>query len=248
MAKTYIILVAIAAVVLGVYFMLPSRHFEDSVFPLLGNASVESYDDSYDGGLSKTQFAKADSSLSFSCTLGGEENQSAWCGLVFDIREQGEKRYRDWNFVDSVIFDIESKGTDEILVKIWAYDPDVTDTLKARTFRLLLKELPLVGGRQRISIPMEQFYTPDFWFDEEHVDRSLTDRHQETIARVELAPGWNHPRQKEFSLVIYGITAKGLSNFSFGVVIFIMLGLMIVAIGRSHSSGEHEDKSVGRKA
>lgn len=249
MAKTYIILVIIAAVVVGVYFSLPCRFFEDSVFPLHGDASVVVYDDSYDGGLSKASLKQADSSLSFNCTLGGEESQSAWCGLVFDIRERGDVRYRDWNFVDSVIFDIEAKGTDEILVKVWAYDPDVTDTLKPRTFRLLLKELPLVEGRQRISIPMEQFYTPDFWFDDEHVDKSLTDRHQETIARVEIAPGWNHPRQKEFALVIYGITAKGLSNFSFGVVLFIMLGLMIVAIGRTHSNNrEHEEKSSERKA
>ena len=248
MAKTYIILVTIAAVVLGVYFALPCRFFEDSVFPLHGNASVESYDDSYDGGLSKTKFAQADFSISFSCTLGGEENQSAWCGLVFDVREQGDKRYRDWNFVDSVIFDVDAKGTDEILVKIWAYDPDVTDTLKARSFRLLLKELPLAEGRQRISVPMEQFYTPDFWYDDEYVNRELTDRHQETIARIEIAPGWNHPRHKEFSLVIYGITAKGLSNFSFGVVMFIMLGLMVVAIGRSHSNKEHEEKSAEHKA
>jgi len=240
MAKTYITLVAIAAAVIIAYFALPCRFFMDSVFPLHGDATVAAYDDTYDGGSSKMNFVQADSSLSFSCSLGGAEEQSAWCGFVIDLREKGEKRYRDWTFVDSVIFDLDVKGTDEVLVKIWTYDPDVTDTLKARTFRLLMKELPLSSGRQRISIPMEHFYTPDFWFKDEHVDTTLVDRHQETVARVEFAPGWNQPRGKEFSLVVHAITVKGLSNFTFGIVMFIMLGLMIVAIGRTHSF--HKDK------
>jgi hypothetical protein len=103
-----------------------------------------------------------------------------------------------------------------------------------------MKELSLSGGRERISIPFEQFYTPDFWFDDEHVDRTLNRRHQETVARIEIAPGWNQPHGKNFSLKFYSITAKGVSNFAFGVVMFIMLGLMIVAIGRTHSF--HKDK------
>ncbi len=248
MAKTYVILVAIAAAVIVVYFALPCRFFTDSVFPLHSEATVAAYDDTFDGGSSKMSFSQADSSLSFSCALGGSEEQSAWCGFVVDLRLKGEMRYRDWTFVDSVIFDLDAKGTDEVLVKIWTYDPDVTDTLKARTFRLLMKELPLAAGRQRISIPMEHFYTPEFWFKDEHVDTALVERHQEMVARVEFAPGWNHPRGKEFKLVVYSITAKGLSNFTFGVVMFIMLGLMIVAIGRTHSyNKDHEEKSAGRR-
>ena len=240
MAKTYIIIVAIAAVILGVYFALPDRHFVDSVFPLHDGASVFEYDDKADGGSSEVTFALTDSSASFSCMLGADTAKSAWCGLLLDL-SQGEKaEYRNWTFVDSLIFELESSGTDEILVKVWTFDPDVTDISKPRTFRLLMKEIPLTKGRQRIAFPFEQFYTPDFWYDDEHVDRTLNRRHQETVARVEIAPGWNQPRGKKFSLKFYSITAKGVSNFAFGVVMFLMLGLMIVAIGRTHSF--HKDK------
>ena len=234
MTKTYVILVAIAAVVLGVYFALPDRHFADSVFPLHDGASVFEYDDRSDGGSSEVDFALTDSSLSFSCKLGVDGN-SAWCGLLFDVSKGKEAKYRNWTFVDSLIFDVESKGTEEILVKVWTFDPDVTDIEKPRTFRLLMKEIPLAGGRERIAIPFEQFYTPDFWYDDEHVDRKLNRRHQETVARVEIAPGWNHPRGKNFTLKLYGITAKGVSNLAFGIVMFVMLGLTVVAIGRTHS-------------
>ena len=249
MAKTYIIIVAIAAVILGVYFALPDRHFVDSVFPLHDGASVFEYDDKADGGSSEVTFALTDSSASFSCMLGADTAKSAWCGLLLDL-SQGEKaEYRNWTFVDSPIFELESSGTDEILVKVWTFDPDVTDISKPRTFRLLMKEIPLTKGRQRIAFPFEQFYTPDFWYDDEHVDRTLNRRHQETVARVEIAPGWNHPRGKKFSLKIYSITAQGVSNFAFGVVMFLMLGLMIVAIGRTHSyNKEHEDKSAEPRA
>ena len=249
MAKTYIVIVAIAAVILGVYFALPDRHFVDSVFPLHDGASIFEYDDKGDGGSSDVTFALTDSSASFSCMLGADTTNSAWCGLLLDL-SQGEKaQYRNWTFVDSLIFELESSGTDEILVKVWTFDPDVTDITKPRTFRLLMKEIPLTKGRQRIAFPFEQFYTPDFWYDDEHVDRTLNRRHQETVARVEIAPGWNHPRGKKFSLKIYSITAQGVSNFAFGVVMFLMLGLMIVAIGRTHSyNKEHEDKSAEPRA
>lgn len=240
MAKTYVILVAIAAVVLGIYFALPDRHFFDNVFPLHDGATVFEYDDKADGGSSEVTFALADSSLSFSCMLGADTAKSAWCGLLFDLSQGDKAEYRNWTFIDSLVFEVESQGTKEILVKVWTFDPDVTDVTKPRTFRLLMKELSLSGGRERISIPFEQFYTPDFWFDDEHVDRTLNRRHQETVARVEIAPGWNQPHGKSFSLKIYSVTAKGVSNFAFGVVMFVMLGLMIVAIGRTHSF--HKDK------
>ncbi len=245
MTKTYIIIVAIAAAVIAVYLALPDRHFVDNVFPLHDGATVFEYDDRTDGGLSETSFALADSSLAFSCMLGSDTTKSAWCGLLFDLG-QGEKAlYRNWTFVDSLIFELESSGTDEILVKVWTFDPDVTVIKKPRTYRLLMKEIPLTQGRQRIAMPFEQFYTPDFWFEDEHVDRELNRRHQETVARVEFAPGWNQPRGKKFSLKLYSVTAKGVSNFAFGVVMFIMLGLTIVAIGRTHSyNKEHEEKSA----
>ncbi len=243
MTKTYLILIAITAVAVGVYFALPDRHFTDGVFPLHDGAIVFAYDDKGDGGSSETEFALRDSSLSFSCLLGSE-SENAWCGLLFDISRGKEAAYRNWSLVDSLIFDVESYGTAEILVKVWTYDPDVTDIEKPRTFRLLMKELALAGGRERIAIPFEMFYTPDFWYDDEHVARELNRRHQETVARVEIAPGWNQPRGKKFSLNFYAIAAKGVSNFFFGGLMMAMLVLMIVAIGRKHSyEKSHADTS-----
>jgi len=234
MRKTYLILVAIAAVVLGVYFTSPSRFFIEDVFSQVKDNTVITYDDKYDGGSSEISFKQNESSVDFQCTLGADESKGAWCGILFDLTREGGV-YRDWSFVDSVIVNLESSGTSEVLLKIWTFDPEVTDVNVARSFRLLMKELPLTGGIQRISIPLEQFYTPDFWYDDAKVSRNLDCRHHETVARVEVAPGWNQPRGKNFSLKITELQVKGLSNFTFGIVLFIMLGLFIAALGIKHS-------------
>ena len=242
MAKTYIIIVAIAAVILGVYFALPDRHFVDSVFPLHDGASVFEYDDKADGGSSEVTFALTDSSASFSCMLGADTAKSAWCGLLLDL-SQGEKaEYRNWTFVDSLIFELESSGTDEILVKVWTYDPDVTDMQKSNTFKMLLKEVPVKTGRNKIAIPFEHFYIPDFWYDDLGVKRSKNRLHHESVARVEISAGWKQPRGKNFVVNVREIFASGISNTAYGIFLFIILGLMIVAIGRSHPVKEYDEK------
>lgn len=236
MKKTWFILAVIAVSVLVAYFTLPIRFFTDSVFPLIEKKPVVAYDDKTDGGVSEVFFAQKDSSLKFECALGDSE-KGGWCGLLFDLRLKGEEGLlnRDWSFVDSVIIDLDAHGTSEIIVKLWTLDPEVTDTNVARSYRLLMKEIPLVEGRQRISVPIEQFYTPQFWYSDNHVDTSLVDRHQDAVVRLEIAPGWNQKRGQKFSLAIYNVAAKGLSNAVFGGVLFIMLILTIVAVGRRHS-------------
>lgn len=239
MAKTYMILVALAAMVLGVYFKTQYRFIEDGIFPLLDEeTTVLAYDDEVDGGQSKSHVKKGGSSLTFECTLGADTARSAWCGLILGLNKD-TVGFRDWSFVDSVVFDVEAHGTEEVLVKLWTFDPDVTELEKLRSYRLLMKELPLKEGRQRISIPFEQFYTPDFWFQEGKVDTSLVDRHQERLARVEIAAGWNQPRGKKFSVKILEIKAKGLSYKAFGTMLFALLILAIIAIGRRHAVKEN---------
>ncbi len=239
MRKTYAVLAVIAAIVLGIYFALPDREFVENVFPLDNGISVVAYDDKADGGLSEIEMVQKDSTLSFSCVLGLDTSRGAWCGLVFDLSQGDKNKFRNWTFVDSVFFDVEAYGTKEVLLKVWTFDPDVTDLNTPRSFRLLLKEVSLVEGRQRVVIPMEQFYTPDFWYTDGKVDPNMNRRHQESVARVEIAPGWNQKRGQKYSLVIHELSAKGVSNFAFGVVLFIILGLTIAAIGRKNSGGKN---------
>ena len=134
MKKTYIILGSIAAVVLAVYLLLPDVLFEELVFPLEKGSTVLAYDDRADGGESSTTFKVTDSELSFECSLGADTAKSSWCGLLWNFDPDSLKQFRNWIFVDSLIFDLDVSGTREVLVKLWAYDPDVTDIRKPKTF------------------------------------------------------------------------------------------------------------------
>ena len=243
MKKSYTILAIIAIVVLIVSYSLPEKRFDENVFPLGENAAASAYDDNAYGGTSVVQFNATDSLVQFQCALGTDEKKSTWCGFVFDFDPKGEKKYRNWTFVDTLHLDIETAGTNEVNLKVWAYDPDVTDLTNPSSFKLLLKEIPVKTGRNKISVPFEQLYIPDFWYDNLGVKRSLNRPHHESIARVEISAGWNQPRGKNFVVKVHEISATGVSNTSYGIVIFIFLGLMIVAIGRSHPVKESDEKN-----
>ena len=234
MKKTYIILSAIAAVVLLAYLLLPKVTFEEAVFPLEKGVSLLAYDDRGDGGMSQIDFSQGADALSFQCTLGADTTLAAWCGLLWNFDPDSAKLYRNWSLVDSLIFDMDVQGTQEVLVKLWTYDPDITDIKKAKTFRLLMKELPLQKGKNRIAIPMEQLYTPDFWYEDVKTESGNKHTHLETTARLEIAPGWNQARGKTFTLKIHSIKAFGVSNFNFGLVLFVFVVLTIIAVGRRH--------------
>jgi len=244
MKKTYAVLAIVAAAILVAYALIPDRSFTEVVFPLADGVSLDKYDDRLDGGASEAAMDLRDSLADFSCTLGTDTAKFAWCGLLWNFDPKGEKEYRNWMFVDSLVFDIDAKGTDELLVKVWTFDPDVTDLEKQQTFKLLLKEIPVKAGRQRIAIPMEQLYTPDFWYETAGVDPKYNKRHQETVARFEITPGWNQPRGKQFTVKVYSISASGVSNFYFGAVLIAFLILTIIAVGRSHKvHNEDNEKS-----
>lgn len=239
MARIYVIMGLVVAVVLGGYFALPFFRSSESVFPLLNGATVIAYDDKSDLGNSEIEFAQNDSVLDFSCTLGKDSLHGGWCGLLFDLTNPSEKTFRKWNFVDQLTLDVESSGTDEILLKIWTYDPKISDLKNPKSFRLLLKEVKLAGGRQTVSIPLDEFYTPDFWYDGvgKNVDRNQ--RSLESAARLEITSGWNQPRGKKYSLTIRGIAVSGTSTLAFGIILGVFILVVIGASGIRFAGKNH---------
>ena len=131
------------------------------VFPAPEGVSLEKYDDKSDGGASEATLDIKDSSAKFTCTLGADTATPAWCGLLWNFDPEGKKDYRNWTFVDTIFIDLEATGTKQLLLKVWTFDPDVTDLEKQQTFKLLLKEVPVKPGRQKVALPMEELYTPD---------------------------------------------------------------------------------------
>ena len=242
MKKSYTILGIIAVIIIAIYVMIPKERFAENVFPLGEGTKAFAYDDNADGGTSVVRFASSDSLVSFQCAMGVDEKKPTWCGLVFDFDPKGEKNYHNWKNVDTLYLNMDVSGTDEVNVKVWSYDPDVTDLSNPSSFKMLLKEVPVKTGNNKVAIPFEQLYIPDFWYDNLGVKRSRNNPHHENIARVEISAGWKQPRGKNFVVNVRGISVSGVSNKAYGIFLFMILGLMVVAIGRSHPVKEYDEK------
>ncbi|MCF0223612.1 MAG: hypothetical protein HUK20_05020 [Fibrobacter sp.] len=242
MTRTYTILIIVVAVILGAYFALPQRRFEETVFPLVQGEQVIAYDDQSDGGGSRIEYLASDSVMNFSCTLGADSSRGGWCGILFNLSDVEREKFRKWNFVDSIYLDVESSGTEEIVMKIFTFDSDVSDLEKPKSFRLLLKEIPLLGGRQKIAVSIEDFYTPEFWFEEYGKNASPNRRFLESAARLEITSGWSQPRGKKYSLMIRGISVSGISNLYFGIALGAAVLVIVVAIGFRHPRKSEDGK------
>jgi hypothetical protein len=242
MKKTYAVLALIAIAILVAYALLPDRSFKEDLLPVPEGVTLDGYDDRSDGGASEASLSVNGGEAEFSCMLGADSVKFAWCGLLWNLDPHGEKNYRNWTFVDTVFVDVEARGISEVIVKVWTFDPDVTDIEKPATFKLLLKEVPVKEGRQRVAVPMEEFYTPDFWYETAQVSKEYNKRHQEKVARVEIVPGWNQPRGKKFTLKLYEVSFWGISNLYFGIVLVSFILLTIAAVGLRHKTGNDESK------
>jgi len=231
MKNLYLLLGGLSALALIIYALVPNREFKESLYPISESTIVSTYDDQSDGGNSVAQLSIVDSVLLFNCKLHNDSTKPAWCGLIWNLNSQNKNNYRNWTFVDSLILDITSQNINEIIIKVWTYDPDVTDPSKVNSFRPLIKEWPLKGGEERLAIPMSELYVPTFWFQQNNVNKKLKQRHQESVARFEIAPGWKVARDSEFSISIKSINVKGISNLAFGVILFFFLVIISIAIG-----------------
>ncbi|MDR1760548.1 MAG: hypothetical protein LBR60_08500 [Fibrobacter sp.] len=231
MKKSSRILAGLAFLGLLIFLVVPNQEFYETLFPLRENTEIVVYDDQADGGNSVAQMTLLDSSLVLECKLNANTGRDAWCGLIWTFTHEKEYHYQNWTFVDSLILETETMGISEILIKVWTYDPDVTLETDKKTFRLLIKEVPLKEGQKRIAIPFESFYTPDYWYTQTKTNRNLTKRHQETVAKVEITPGWHTPRDSVFRISIRNFSAKGVSNVPFGILLAYLTILMMAAIG-----------------
>lgn len=240
MKRLYAALSILCLISALLYWLLPYSHFSEEIYPLHPGTVLFAYDDADDqsDGISQKELSVDDSSLIFSCRLHTGK-RAAWCGLLLDFSPDSNGNYRNWMLVDSLIFDLEVSGTKEFLLKLWTYDPDVTNPKNKHSFRLLIKELDALSeGRQRVALALEDFYVPDYWFEFQKVDRNLTQKHLEGVARLEIAPGWNTARGKPFSFRIYSIETKGISSIPLGFLLLIFLIAITIVVGVRRRKGK----------
>jgi len=109
-------------------------------------------------------------------------------------------------------------------VQILTYDPD------NRMEKPALKELHLNPGTTRYSIPIEHFYTPDYWFEQQKAKNTHNARRFSSVTGLELFSGWKNPIDTPLELKTESICAEGFSNASFAVLVVYLAILIGIAI------------------
>jgi len=158
--------------------------------------------------------------FAFKCSLLREDGT---CGIGFSFDEK-----RNWNLMDYLILDLQSsENFKELIVSVQTYDPSHTKADDRSSMKPVMKELKLTG-KKRYSIAMEQFYTPDYWFEQQGARYIGNPKRFSFVTGLELFAGWKNPANTELELKIESVCVEGHSNAPF-VILVAYIGILIMA-------------------
>jgi len=158
----------------------------------------------------------------FKCTLSKEGGH---CGIGFSFTES-----ENWNLVDFLVIDMQSSADfEDLIVQILTID-FITNEKDRSTMKPLIKELKLNPDKKRYSIPMEQFYTPDYWFEQQKVSDNHKSKRFSSVAGMELFSGWKNKTDKPLELEIKGVCLEGVNNTRFVILVIYIVILITTAI------------------
>jgi len=171
-------------------------------------------------------FAEIDT-FAFECRLSNE-NGNCGIGISFD---ETDDNYKNWNLMDSLVLHLQSsENFKELIVQILTYDPDHTDMDSRHTMKPVMKELHLSPGAKRYSIPMEHFYTPDYWFEQQKVKNTHNAKRFSAVVGLELFSGWKNKTESPVELKVQSVCLEGHSNAPFVALVIYLCILIAIAI------------------
>jgi len=158
--------------------------------------------------------------LAFKCSLSREDGH---CGIGFSFDEK-----KNWNLMDYLVLDLQSSADlKELIVSIQTFDPSHTKEGDRSSLKPVMKELKLTG-KKRYEIAMNQFYTPDYWFEQQGARYISNPKRFALVNGLELFAGWKNPAKTEFSLKIESICVEGHGSMPF-IILVAYIGILIMA-------------------
>jgi len=158
--------------------------------------------------------------FAFKCSL---LNENEHCGIGLSFKEN-----KNWNLMDYLVLDLQSSDSlKELIVSVQTHDPSHTKEGDRSSMKPIIKELKL-AGKKRYSISTGDFYTPDYWFEQQKARYINNPKRFEIVTGLELFTGWKNPANTELELKIERVCVEGSGNAPF-VVLVIYLGILIMA-------------------
>jgi len=164
--------------------------------------------------------------FAFECILLKESGN---CGFGISLSKPPD--FENWNLMDSIVFDLQSsEHFKELIVQILTFDAGQTDLDDHSTKKPLIKEVELSPNKTRYSIPMQHFYTPDYWFEQQKARNTTNPKKFSAVIDMELYSGWKNEINKPLNLKIESICLKGANNAPFVILVIYLAILIAIAI------------------
>ena len=158
----------------------------------------------------------------FKCILSKEGGH---CGIGFSFKETD-----NWNLMDFLVIDMQSSADfKELIVQILTIDSH-TKEYDRSTMKPLIKELKLEPNKKRYSIPMEHFYTPDYWYEQQKVKENHNAKRFSNVAGMDIYSGWKNKTNKPLELKIESVCLEGVNNTRFVILVIYICILIATAI------------------
>jgi hypothetical protein len=158
--------------------------------------------------------------FAFKCSL---LNENGTCGIGLSFNEK-----RNWNLMDYLVLNLQSSANfKELIVSVQTHDPSHTKEGDRSSMKPIMRELELTG-KKRYSIAMNQFYTPDYWFEQQRARYINNPKRFSIVNGLELFAGWKNPANTELELKIESVCVEGSGNAPF-VILVAYIGILIMA-------------------
>jgi len=160
--------------------------------------------------------------FAFKCSL---LNESGHCGIGIVFNEN-----RNWNLMDYLVLDLQSSANfKELIVSIQTHDPSHSKESDRNSMKPIMKEVKL-DGRKRYSLPMNEFYTPDYWFEQQGARYINNPKRFSKVTGLEFFTGWKNPANTDLELKIEGMCVESHGSAPFIILVVYILILIIAAM------------------
>ncbi|MCL1966369.1 MAG: hypothetical protein FWF67_00635 [Fibromonadales bacterium] len=158
--------------------------------------------------------------LAFKCKLSRGDGH---CGMGFSFDEK-----KNWNLMDYLVLDMQtSENFKELIVSVQTFDPSHTKEGDRSSLKPVMKEVE-VKGKKRYELSLNQFYTPDYWFEQQGARYINNPKRFSLVNGLELFAGWKNSANTELELKIESICVEGHGNMPF-IILVAYIGILIMA-------------------
>lgn len=220
------------------YKLLPPATHDQPILPLVNSSNFSSFTDMYSGGQSTLQLADAPDQIQAQIQFTAPESQAPYVGFRWDL-EKAQKKKANWTFMDSIVLDFEAQNISKIQLQLQTFDPDISKPNQPETYKTLIKDIFLdQSDHHHLSVPLESFYIPDWWFKAQQASLKYDSKHFEQVTRIELLLFNSQSSSQPSRFYLTRLTAHGRTNRNLGLLLLGFIVLVMIAIGL-------KDKSIG---